>query len=88
MAISDRVGEVKSMRTADAALRRGVGSAILAHIESEARSRGYGMILLETGGGETYARANALYRRQGYTRRGLFGDYVETGFNIFYEKIL
>lgn len=76
------------MRTVDPALRRGVGSAILAHIEIEARRRGYISILLETGVGEIYAPANALYRRHGFTERGPFGAYAETGFNIFYEKVL
>jgi putative acetyltransferase len=88
MALPDRTGEVKSMRTADAALRRGIGGAILAHIEAEARRRGYTKIVLETGNNEAYAPANALYRRHGFTRRGPFGDYAETGFNIFYEKVL
>lgn len=88
MALPERAGEVKSMRTADSALRRGIGGAILSHIEAEARRRGYTRILLETGNNETYAPANALYRQHGFTRRGPFGDYVESGFNIFYEKAL
>ena len=86
MEVAGDAGEVKSMRTTDASLRRGVGSAILLHIESEARRRGYARLLLETGTGEAYRPANAMYRKQGYIRRGPFGDYTETGFNIFYEK--
>jgi putative acetyltransferase len=88
MALGDGTGEVKSMRTADDALRRGVGTGLLTHIEAEARQRGFTVLLLETGVGETYAPANALYRRHGFNRRGPFGEYVETGFNIFYEKSL
>lgn len=88
MALPDRTGEVKSMRTADDALRRGVGGALLAHIEAEARRRGYAKLVLETGTGATYAPANAMYQRFGFVRRGPFGDYAETGFNIFYEKPL
>lgn len=76
------------MRTVDSALRRGVGSAILAHIETESRRLGYISILLETGAGEIYATANALYRRHGFTERRPFGAYAETGFNMFHEKVL
>ena len=86
MEVAGDTGEVKSMRTTDAALRRGVGRAILRHIEDEAQRRGYVRLLLETGTGEAYRPANALYQNLGYTRRGPFGDYTETGFNIFYEK--
>ena len=75
------------MRTADCALRRGIGGAILSHIEAEARRRGYTRILLETGNNEAYLPANALYQQHGFTRRSPFGDYVESGFNIFYEKV-
>lgn len=88
MGLSDGAGEVKSMRTGDGALRRGVGSAILVHIEAEARRRGFAKIFIETGVGETYAPANALYRRHGFAERGPFGNYAKTGFNIFYEKRL
>lgn len=88
MALPGNMGEVKSMRTADRALQRGVGSAILSRIEAEARHRGYAKLLLETGSTEIYAPANALYRRFGFVRRGPFGDYRETDFNIFYEKVL
>lgn len=88
LALGDNTGEVKSMRTADDALRRGVGSAIMSRIEAEARQRGYAKLLLETGGTETYAPANALYQRHGFARRGPFGDYSETDFNLFYEKTL
>lgn len=88
MEVTGDTGEVKSMRTTDAALRRGVGSAILRYIEDEARRRGYVRLLLETGNSEPYQPANALYQNLGYIRRGPFGDYTETGFNIFYEKSL
>lgn len=88
MEIGGDTGEVKSMRTADAALRRGVGSAMLRNIEQEARRRGYVRLLLETGTGEVYMPANAMYLRHGYSRRGPFGEYADTGFNLFYEKLL
>jgi putative acetyltransferase len=42
-------GELKSMRTAPAARRQGVASAMLLHIIAYARASGYGRISLESG---------------------------------------
>ena len=86
--LSSTEGEIKSMRTADSALRRGVGQALLDHIVGIARERGYRRLLLETGTGETFEPANRLYLRNGFTRCAPFGDYAETDFNIFYELAL
>jgi putative acetyltransferase len=48
-------GEVKSMRTAPGQLRRGVAGAMLAHLISEARARGWTRLSLETGTNEAFA---------------------------------
>src|SRR5688572_27227851 len=45
-------GEVKSMRTARAHLRKGVATAVLNHIVCEAKKRGYRRLSLETGSAE------------------------------------
>jgi len=76
-------GEVKSMRTADAHLRRGVAAAILEHIIDEARTRGYARLSLETGTGAAFEPALALYRRYGFTSGGAFGGYEKSAFNQF-----
>ena len=81
-------GEVKAMRTADKALRRGAGQALLSHIEQLARERGYAKLMLETGTGDFFEPANRLYIRNGFTRRGPFGGYADSEFNLFYEKVL
>ena len=73
------------MRVADDALGSGVGLALLHHLMAVARGRGYETLLLETGTGAPFAAANALYLRNGFTRRGPFADYVASEFNIFYE---
>jgi putative acetyltransferase len=86
--LSANEGEIKSMRTADTALRRGVGQALLDRIITIARERGYCRVLLETGTGETFEPANRLYLRNGFTRCAPFGAYAETDFNIFYELAL
>lgn len=81
-------GEIKSMRTRQAYLRRGVGQALLDHILREAQARGYERLLLETGTGEPFQAAHALYLRNGFDWCGPFGDYVATEFNVFMHKAL
>lgn len=88
MALDAGTGEVKSMRTTKSAIGRGIGQVMLDHIEGAARERGYHALFLETGTGETFAPANRLYARNGFERRGPFGGYRASEFNIFYEKRL
>lgn len=76
-------GEVKSMRTREAFLRRGVGQAVLDEIVRTARRRGYARLLLETGTGQAFDPAHALYLRHGFRWCGAFGDYAATSFNVF-----
>jgi putative acetyltransferase len=78
-----RAGEIKSMRTADAHLRRGVAATILDHIIAEARRRGYARLSLETGSGPAFEPAIKLYRKYGFTESGAFGDYEKSPFNQF-----
>ncbi len=47
--LDERRAEIKSMRVADAFLRRGIGRAILGHLMAEARRRGVESLWLETG---------------------------------------
>src|SRR5262245_33027528 len=76
-------GEIKSMRTADAHLRKGVGARILDYIIDEARRRGYARLSLETGSGPAFEPALALYGKRGFTNGGAFGDYEKSPFNQF-----
>lgn len=68
-------GEIKSMRTDPAHLGKGVGAQILQRIMATARERGYRRLSLETGSGEAFDAAHALYRKFGFTECGSFGDY-------------
>lgn len=76
-------GEIKSMRTADAHLRRGVAAMILEHIIAEARRRRYTRLSLETGSGQAFEPALNLYRKYGFSYGGAFGDYEKSPFNQF-----
>jgi putative acetyltransferase len=79
----DGTGEIKSMRTAPDALGHGVGRSILAAITAEARGRGYGALLLETGTTEDFAAAHHLYGSAGFVPAGPFGGYPESPFTRF-----
>ncbi|WP_114229029.1 MULTISPECIES: GNAT family N-acetyltransferase [Sphingomonas] len=82
-ALSPTEGEIKSMRTASAALRRGVAAALLRAIVAEACQRGYQRLLLETGTGPEFAAANALYDRAGFVETEAFGGYPPSPFTRF-----
>lgn len=77
-------GEIKSMRTAPTALRRGVGRRMLDHVVAEARRRGYRRLSLETGSNPPFAPAWAMYERAGFVPCGPFGAYSDTGFSRYF----
>jgi len=76
-------GELKSMRTHPDHLRKGVAAALLDHILDEAATRGYRRVSLETGVGESFEPAVALYRKRGFVSGEAFGDYQASAFNQF-----
>ena len=79
-------GEIKSMRTAPAALGRGVGQAMLDHIVAAARAMGFERLSLETGSNAPFAAAIRLYQRNGFSRSGQFGDYADNPFTRFFTR--
>lgn len=82
-------GEIKSMRTAPEHLRSGVGAAIVGHILAAARADGMKRLSLETGSGEAFEPAHALYRRFGFTGCAAFGDYrADDPFSRFMSRAL
>lgn len=81
-------GEVKSMRTAPAHLRRGVAAALLTRIVATARERGYAELLLETGHGPAFDAAHGLYARFGFEPCGPFADYTDDPFSRFLRLAL
>ena len=79
-------GEIKSMHTASAHLRRGVASSLLTHVIAEAQRRGYLRLSLETGSMEAYEPARRLYRRFGFEVCDPFGDYVPDPNSTFMSR--
>ena len=85
-ALSADHGEIKSMRTSPSAIGRGVATAVLGHILSQTRRRGYKRVSLETGCTEPFAAALRLYEREGFVPCGPFGGYPHTPFTRFFTR--
>jgi putative acetyltransferase len=81
-------GEVKSMHTASEARGQGVGRAMVDHLISLARQRGYRQLSLETGSMDAFAPARALYGRAGFAPCGPFAAYVLSPNSTFMTLIL
>jgi putative acetyltransferase len=81
-------GEVKSMRTASAHRRKGVGRAMLVHIIAEARARSYARLSLETGSMAAFLPARMLYESFGFTSCAPFADYTDDPNSAFMTRTL
>ena len=81
-------GEIKSMRTHDSFLRKGVAQKLLHHIITEARQRGYKRLSLETGSSKSFIPAHALYKKSGFIKCEPFEGYKEDPNSIFMTKVL
>lgn len=86
--LDQRTGEIKSMRTRQAFLRRGVAQAILDEIIRVGCRRGYTHLFLETGTGSAFDAAHCFYLGNGFVWCGPFGEYTATDFNVFMSKTL
>lgn len=81
--LDDGTAEVKSMRTHPDFMRMGAAASVLETIIFTARQRGVGRLSLETGSGEAFEPALALYRRRGFRSGSAFGEYQASAFNQF-----
>jgi putative acetyltransferase len=84
--LDSRHGEIKSMRTASAHLRKGVAAALLRRMFDEAKRRSYRQLSLETGSTEAFAPAHRLYAAFGFKLCGPFADYVDDPFSVFMTR--
>ncbi len=87
-ALADKTayGEVKSMFVAPDARGQGVGAALIAALEIEARALDMSELKLETG--YLLQDAHRLYERAGYAYCGPFGDYPDDPNSRFMTKSL
>lgn len=81
--LGDGSGEIKSMRTHDVFLRRGVADRLVCHIIATARAEGLTQLSLETGSGPAFEPALALYRNHGFVNGEAFAGYQASAFNQF-----
>lgn len=80
--------ELKSMRTATSARRRGVAGLLLDHLLVEARRRGHRRISLETGAEDYFAPARTLYAARGFAVCEPFEDYLPDPHSVFMTRAL
>ena len=86
--LTPKQGEIKSVRTHPAHLRKGVSRALMAHIEAAAKADGLKALYLETHNTRSYAAACRMYENLGYAYCEPFGDYVQNPRNVFMVKSL
>jgi putative acetyltransferase len=85
--LDPRHGEIKSMRTARAHLRKGVARAMLDHVIGEARRRGYARLSLETGTNPAFAPARELYASFGFGYCEPFAQYRPDPYSVFMTRV-
>ena len=91
VALFEDYAEVKRMYTRESVRGRGVGKALLARIEQDARAAGKPILRLETG--TLQAAAIGLYEQCGFRSCGAFGPYAalpphRIATSLFYENPL
>ncbi len=84
--VDDRTAELKRMHVRPDHHREGIGAAIYEAIETRARERGYGRLVLSTTGRQT--AAHAFYEERGFERvAGTTESVAETELSILvFEK--
>lgn len=75
--------ELKSMRTDPARRGQGIATLVLQHALGDARHRGVERISLETGSGDFFGPAHALYAKHGFAECPPFGSYKPDPLSIF-----
>ncbi|MBU8969381.1 GNAT family N-acetyltransferase [Bacillus altitudinis] len=86
--LSSEHGELKSMRTSAAHMRKGVAKHLLTHLLQEAKRRGYKRVSLETGAIAFFEPARRLYESFGFRYCPPFGSYQEDRNSLFMTKEL
>lgn len=81
-------GEIKSMRTANNYLRRGVAAKLLRHIIEEAKRRGLQRLSLETGSMQAFEPARLMYSKYGFEECEPFADYTPDPYSLFMTRTL
>jgi GNAT superfamily N-acetyltransferase len=84
--LDENAAELKRMYTVDDVRGAGVGRALLAALEEQARQRGWTVLRLETG--PLQHEAIGLYTSSGYQPIPPFGQYVGAPQSLCFERVL
>ncbi len=84
--VNGEYAEVKRMYVTPQWRGLGVAQALLGHLERLSHQKGLSVLRLETGIHQQ--EAAKLYERVGFSRCAAFGEYVENGVNLCYQKRL
>ena len=86
--ISTSTGEIKSMKTNERYLRKGIAATLLEAILHEAKKRSYVEVSLETGSNNSFTPAICLYQRYGFEECAPFASYEPDVYSRFFCKKL
>jgi putative acetyltransferase len=84
--LDDEHAEVKSMHTVEEARGEGIGRAMLDHLITTARERGFTRVSLETGSMEAFAPARALYETAGFRPSPPFAGYTRSANSVYMTR--
>ena len=88
-ALADRVWNMRALAVTPSLQGRGVGSALVAELETLLRDAGQRMLLVDTSGMDGFARTRAFYDQSAYEREARLRDYWGEGDDkITYRKVL
>lgn len=77
--------EIKSMKTANAHVRKGVARALLSHVIAAAKEQNLKSLLLETGSPDAFMPARELYTQFGFVECDPFAAYVLDPYSVFMQ---
>jgi putative acetyltransferase len=85
--LDDKHAELKSMRTSQQFLRKGVAANILKQMLTTAEEQSYEKVSLETGTMDVFVPAQKLYKSFGFRECKPFADYQADPYSMFLEKV-
>jgi ribosomal protein S18 acetylase RimI-like enzyme len=85
-AMTDRTWELWWIAVEKQTHARGIGSALLRHIESEARAAGGRLLVIETSSQQSYEPTRRFYLKHGYEQAATIADYYADGDDIVYFR--
>ncbi len=86
--LNEKHAELKSMRTSQKFLRKGVAAELLTHIINTAKAESIARISLETGTKKAFIPAQKLYKNFGFQECQPFSNYKEDPYSMFLTKAI